>query len=197
MRHDHASKNLRRVASAALVVLLCCIFAAPAQARNIVRWYDDDGNLHTIELSDLGPYEQQVEQEKMQQERGMAAPEIGDQEVSPEAPPRAEKLEGEYDKIKEQRKQRQLRARLLREIDSTEKQIDQVDREMQEVQQEITYKKNRRARLHDRKGSRIRLYNEIEKLERQLNLLAQKKQSLQSKKESLRQQVPPEPTSAP
>ncbi len=197
MRQEHTSKNLRRVASAALVVLLCCVFVAPAQARNIIRWYDDDGNLRTIELSDLGPYEQQIEQEKLQQERGMAASEIGDQKVSPEAPARADKLEAEYEQIKEQREQRQLRARLLREIDSTEKQIDQVDREMQEVQQEITYKKNRRARLSGREASRYRLYNEIQQLEGQLNLLTQKKQSLQSKKEALRQQVPPEPASAP
>lgn len=196
MRHEYVPNNVRRVVCAVFAVLFCCVFAASAEARNIIRWYDDEGNLHTIELSDLGPYEQQIQQDKLDSDRGLAAPADDDEAVSQEAQ-QAEKLEGEYERIKERREQRQLRGRILRQIDSTENQIDQVTQEIQEVEHEITYKKNRRARLSGREASRYRLYNEIQQLEGQLDLLTQKKQSLQSKKEALRQQLPPPPPSVP
>ncbi|TVM20023.1 hypothetical protein DPQ33_01995 [Oceanidesulfovibrio indonesiensis] len=196
MRHEYVPNNVRRVVCAVLAVLFCCVFAASAQARNIIRWYDDEGNLHTIELSDLGPYEQQVQQEIVDSERGLVAPDDDHEAISQEAL-QAEKLEEQYERIKEQREQRQLRERILRQIDSTEKQIDQVTQEIQEVEHEITYKKNRQARLRTHQRLRVRLANEIEKLHYQLHLLNEKKLSLQSKKEALRQQLPPPVPSAP
>lgn len=191
MRHEHVSKLTACSACAVLVVLLWCAFVSNAQARNIIRWYDDQGKEHTIELSDLGPYEQEI-QDKMQGE-GNQTPQVGDQAVSQEAPPQSEELEQKYDAIKAREQQRQDRQRILGQINDIDSQIADVDKQIAETEQQLKYKANRRAGIVNREGTSIRLWQDILNLRKQLDLLFTKKQTLQNQKEALRQQMPPAP----
>lgn len=191
MRHEHVSKLSARSACAVLAVLLWCAFVSNAQARNTIRWYDDQGNLHTIELSDLGPYEQEI-QDKLQGE-GNQTPQVDDGVVSQEAPAKSEKLEQQYEAIKAREQQRQDRQRIIREINSIDSQIADVDKQIAETEQQLKYKGNRRAGIVNREGTSIRLWQDILNLRKQLDLLYTKKQTLQNQKEALRQQMPPAP----
>lgn len=161
------------------ITIACMVCASVSvHAEDIIIWYDDKGNEHSMTMHEPGPLERQVIEDKIANERDI-----------PQDSSSAE-LREQYESIKAARDIEQERNDLRSQLQQLEKRNDAIDREMQEIRQEISHKRYRHNRIFSRnKNKRIHLSYEINQLENTLEQLAEMKKGVEVKKHALTTQL--------
>lgn len=172
------------------ITIACMVCASVSvHAEDIIIWYDDKGNEHSVTMHDPGPLEQQVVEDKIANERDIPRDSTPGG-VSDASESRSALLRDQYEAIKASRDIEQQRNDLRSQLQQLEKRNDAIDREMQEIRQEISHKRYRHNRIFSRnKNKRIHLSYEINQLENTLEQLAEMKKGVEVKKHALTTQL--------
>lgn len=168
---------------------LCSMLAgASVQAKDVITWYDDEENEHSITMHEPGPLERRVIEEKISRERNIPSDAVP--AISEDADATSARLQKQYEGIKDARDIELHKERLRAQLQALEERSDAIDREMHEISQEISHKNYRRNRIFSRnKNMRIHLAYEINQLEITLEHLADMKKDVEVKKHAITTQL--------